>query len=293
MNDRHISSKFNDNTHANLIPYVVEQTAQGERSYDLFSRLLKSRMIFLTGPIDDQMASVICAQIEFLSKEDPNKDIQLLIDSPGGSVTAGLKIFDVMRKSKSPVSTIGMGMCASMGSFLLMAGTPGKRFVLPNTEVMIHQPLGGARGQETEIGIAARGIKQTRRRMEMLMAHFMQLPDSEFKLLKKATERDSYLNASMSVELGVVDAIYEEHVKPKPEQLQKMTPEAIKQLEPKRKEFDLIMKINQMELDEIQNGDEEELQNMAAIKQIIENRRARLGTQTPPPPSTGSSLTLN
>lgn len=253
-----ISKQFNT-----LVPYVIEADQNGnERSYDLFSRLLRDRMIFLNGPIDDHMSHIIIGQIEFLEKEDSQKDIQLIINSPGGSVSAGLAIFDAMRKVKSPVATIGTGTCASMGAFLLSAGTPGKRYVQPNTKVMIHQPSGGSQGQETEIRISARSVENTRRRMEMLMAHFMKLPDSEYKTLKKATERDSYLNARMAVDLGLVDKVYE------PEDLATNTE--------KQAEQEKIRQIDRMELDEIRLDNDEELENMVAIKRIIENRRARL-----------------
>ncbi len=269
MSDQNISGKFNDNTNNSLVPMVVEKEENHERSYDIFSRLLKDRIIFLTGPVEDHMSNIICAQIEFLATEDPDKDIQLVINSPGGSISAGLAIFDAMRKVRSPVVTIGTGMCASMGAFLLSAGTPGKRFVQPNTKVMIHQPSSGAQGQETEIRISARSVENIRRRMEMLMAHFMKLPDSEFRTLKKATERDSYLNAQMAVGLGLVDRVYE--------------PEDLATNPEKQAEQEKIRQIDRMELDEIRLDNADELENMVAIKRIIENRRARLaGSESTP-----------
>ena len=188
----------------NFVPIVVEQSSRGERSYDIYSRLLKDRIIFVTGTIDDNMANLIIAQLLFLEAEDPNKDIHLYINSPGGSVSAGMAIYDTMQYIKPEVSTICMGMAASMASVLLAAGAKGKRFTLPYARVMIHQPLGGAQGQATEIEIHAREILRIRDEMNDIMAkHTGQLKEK----IQIDTERDYYLTAVEAKAYGLVDEI--------------------------------------------------------------------------------------
>ena len=187
-----------------LVPYVIEQTSRGERSYDIYSRLLKDRIIFLDGEVNDASASVIVAQLLFLEAEDPGKDINLYINSPGGSVTAGLAIYDTMQYIKCDVSTICIGMAASMGSFLLSGGTTGKRLALPNAEIMIHQPLGGAQGQATEIQIAAEHILKTRRKLnEILAANTGQTLET----IEKDTDRDNFMSAEAAKEYGLIDEV--------------------------------------------------------------------------------------
>lgn len=187
-----------------LIPYVIEQTSRGERSYDIYSRLMKDRIILLTGEVTDDMASVIVAQLLFLASEDPNKDINLYINSPGGSVTAGLAIYDTMNLIQPDVATTCVGMAASMGAFLLSGGTKGKRACLPNAEVMIHQPLGGAKGQATDIQIAAEHILKTKDRLNRLLSKHTGQPLEE---VVKATERDNWLSAEEAKTFGLVDKI--------------------------------------------------------------------------------------
>lgn len=187
-----------------LVPMVVEQTSRGERSYDIFSRLLKERVIFLTGQVEDQMANLIVAQMLFLEAENPEKDIYLYINSPGGVITAGMSIYDTMQFIKPDVSTICMGQACSMGSFLLTAGTKGKRFCLPNSRVMIHQPLGGFQGQATDIEIHAREILKVKQRMNELMAKHTGKP---LEQIEQDTERDRFLSAAEAVEYGLVDSI--------------------------------------------------------------------------------------
>ncbi len=187
-----------------LVPMVVEQTSRGERSYDIFSRLLKERVIFLTGQVEDQMANLIVAQMLFLEAENPEKDIYLYINSPGGVITAGMSIYDTMQFIKPDVSTICMGQACSMGSFLLTAGTEGKRFCLPNSRVMIHQPLGGFQGQATDIEIHAREILKVKQRMNELMAKHTGKP---LEQIERDTERDRFLSAAEAVEYGLVDSI--------------------------------------------------------------------------------------
>ena len=187
-----------------LIPTVIEQTSKGERAYDLFSRLLKDRIIYLNGPVDESMATSLTAQLLFLASEDATKDIQIYINSPGGSVTAGLAIFDVMNFIKPDVSTICMGQAASMGAFLLTAGAKGKRYILPNAEVMIHQPSGGAQGQATEISIVAENILRTRDRLNKIMAENTGQP---IEIIARDTERDNYMTAEQAVAYGLVDQI--------------------------------------------------------------------------------------
>ncbi|MEX1308554.1 MAG: ATP-dependent Clp endopeptidase proteolytic subunit ClpP [Eubacteriales bacterium] len=188
----------------NLVPMVVEQTNQGERSYDIFSRLLKDRIIFLGGPIDDNVANLVVAQLIFLEAEDPDKDIFLYINSPGGSVTAGMAIYDTMQYIKSDVSTICVGIAASMGAFLLAAGTKGKRKLLPNAEVMIHQPSGGAQGQATDIQIVADHIMRTKEIMNRILA---ERTGQSLEKITKDVERDYYMAAEEALAYGVVDEI--------------------------------------------------------------------------------------
>src|SRR3954464_15199525 len=187
-----------------LVPMVVEQTSRGERAYDIYSRLLKENIIFLGTPIDDQVANLIIAQLLFLEAEDPEKDISIYINSPGGSVTAGMAIFDTMQFIKPDIQTICMGMAASMGSFLLAAGTKGKRYALPNAEVMIHQPLGGAQGQATEIEIAAKRILQLRDKLNTIMADCTGQP---LEVISKDTDRDNFMTAEQAKEYGLIDHI--------------------------------------------------------------------------------------
>jgi len=187
-----------------LVPTVLEQTSRGERSYDIYSRLLKERIIFLSGEVTDDSASLIVAQLLFLESEDPSKDIQLYIDSPGGSVSAGLAIFDTMQYIKCDVATTCIGMAASMGAFLLAAGEKGKRYALPNAEVMIHQPLGGARGQATDIKIAADHILRTRDRLNRILAERTGKP---LETIAADTERDNFMTAQEALEYGLIDSI--------------------------------------------------------------------------------------
>ena len=188
----------------NYVPIVVEQSSRGERSYDIYSRLLKDRIVFVTGPIDDNMANVVIAQLLFLESEDPDKDIHLYINSPGGSVSAGMAIYDTMQYIKPDVSTICMGMAASMASVLLAAGAPGKRFALPYSRVMIHQPLGGAQGQATEIEIHAREILKTRERLNKILA---ERTGQSLETIQHDTERDYFLSALEAQEYGLVDQV--------------------------------------------------------------------------------------
>ena len=187
-----------------LVPMVVEQSGRGERSYDIYSRLLKERVIFLVGPVNDQTANLVVAQLLFLESENPDKDISLYINSPGGSVSAGLAIFDTMNFIKPDVSTLCIGMAASMGAFVLAAGQKGKRFALPNSKVMIHQPLGGTQGQATEIEIAAREILKTREQLNKITAERTGQPLEKINL---DTERDFYLSAEETKEYGIVDQV--------------------------------------------------------------------------------------
>ena len=189
-----------------LVPYVVEQTSRGERSYDIYSRLLKERIIFLADEVNDQTASLVVAQLLFLESEDPNKDIQLYINSPGGSVTAGMAIYDTMNYIKCDVSTICIGMAASMGAFLLSSGAKGKRLALPNAEVMIHQPSGGAKGQATEIQIVAENILKTKKKLnEILAANTGQTVEK----IAEDTERDNFMSAEEAKAYGLIDEIVE------------------------------------------------------------------------------------
>ncbi len=191
-----------------FIPYVIEQSSRGERSYDIYSRLLKERIIFLDGEVNDASASVIVAQLLFLEAEDPNKDIHLYINSPGGSVTAGMAIYDTMNYIKCDVSTICIGMAASMGAFLLSSGAKGKRYALPNAEVMIHQPSGGAQGQATEIKIVAEHILRTRSKLNNILAANTNQP---LEVIERDTERDYYMSAEEACSYGIVDTVIANH----------------------------------------------------------------------------------
>ena len=187
-----------------LVPYVIEQTSRGERSYDIYSRLLKDRIIFLGEEVNDVSASLVVAELLFLEAEDPGKDIQLYINSPGGSVTAGMAIYDTMQYIKCDVSTICLGMAASMGAFLLAGGTKGKRFALPNSTIMIHQPSGGAQGQATEIQIVADHIAQTKRTLNELLAANTGQP---IEVVERDTDRDNYMTAEEAKAYGLIDGV--------------------------------------------------------------------------------------
>ncbi|RZI46763.1 ATP-dependent Clp endopeptidase proteolytic subunit ClpP [Candidatus Finniella inopinata] len=191
-------------TQSTLVPMVVEQTSRGERSYDIYSRLLKERIIFLTGQIYDEMAALICAQLLFLESENPGKDISLYINSPGGVVTAALSIFDTMNYIKCDVSTICLGQACSAGSFLLAAGTPGKRFSLNNARVMVHQPSGGAQGQATDIEIQAREILKIRERLNQI---YSRITGQDIKIIEEAMERDRFMSAEEAKDFGIVDHV--------------------------------------------------------------------------------------
>jgi len=187
-----------------LVPMVIEQTSRGERSFDIYSRLLKERVIFIVGPIEDQMANLVVAQLLFLESENPDKDVHLYINSPGGSVTAGLSIYDTMRFIKPDVSTMCIGQAASMGAFLLSGGTKGKRYILPNARTMIHQPSGGAQGQATDIEIQAKEILFLRERLNSLLAAHT---GQSMEVIERDTERDRFMSAEQSVEYGLVDEV--------------------------------------------------------------------------------------
>lgn len=187
-----------------LVPYVVEQTSRGERSYDIYSRLLKDRIIFINDEINDATASVVVAQLLFLEADDPDKDINVYINSPGGSITAGMAIYDTMQFIKPDVSTICIGMAASMGAFLLNAGTKGKRFALPNSEIMIHQPLGGTRGQASDIKIHAERIIKMREKLNTIMS---ERTGQALEVIEKDTERDNFFSADEAKEYGLIDGV--------------------------------------------------------------------------------------
>jgi len=187
-----------------LVPYVIEQTSRGERNYDIYSRLLKDRIIFLGEEVNETTASLVVAQLLSLESEDPNKDIQLYINSPGGMVTAGMAIYDTMQYIKCDVSTICIGLAASMGAFLLAGGTKGKRFALPNSEIMIHQPSGGAKGQATEIQIAAENILKTKKRLNEILAANTGKP---YETIAADTERDNYMSAQEAADYGLIDGV--------------------------------------------------------------------------------------
>ena len=189
-----------------LIPYVVEQTVHGERSYDIYSRLLKDRVVFLGSAIDDQVANAVVAQLLFLETDNPDADINLYINSPGGSVTAGMAIFDTMNYIKCPVRTVCVGLAASMGAFLLMAGEKGKRLAMPNSEVMIHQPSGGASGQATDVTIHAEWLLRTKNKMNGLMA---QMTGQPLEKIAHDVERDYFMSAQEALEYGIIDEIYQ------------------------------------------------------------------------------------
>ena len=191
-----------------LVPYVLESTSRGERTYDIYSRLLKDRIIFLGEEVNDVTASLVVAQLLFLEAEDPNKDISLYINSPGGSVTAGMAIYDTMNYIKCDVSTICLGMAASMGAFLLSGGTKGKRYALPNAEVMIHQPSGGARGQATEIQIVAENLLRTQKKLNEILAANTGQP---YDVIVRDTERDNYMTAEQAKEYGLIDCVITNH----------------------------------------------------------------------------------
>lgn len=188
----------------NLVPMVVEQTSRGERSYDIYSRLLKERVIFIVGPVEDYMANLVVAQLLFLESENPDKDISIYINSPGGSVTAGMAIYDTMQFIKPEISTLCIGQAASMGAVLLAAGTKGKRFSLPHSRVMIHQPLGGFQGQASDIDIHAREILKIREKLNQLLAHHT---GQNLETIDNDTERDNFMDAEMAAEYGLIDEV--------------------------------------------------------------------------------------
>ena len=187
-----------------LVPYVIEQTSRGERNYDIYSRLLKDRIIFLGEEVNETTASLVVAQLLFLESEDPNKDIHLYINSPGGMVTAGLAIYDTMQYIKCDVSTICIGLAASMGAFLLAGGAKGKRYALPNAEIMIHQPFGGAKGQATDIQIVADNIQKTKKQLNTILAENTGKP---YDVIAADTERDNYMSATEAMEYGLIDRV--------------------------------------------------------------------------------------
>ena len=189
-----------------LVPYIVEQTSRGERSYDIYSRLLEDRIIFLSGEIDDAVANTVVAQLIYLEAKDPSKDINLYINSPGGSVSAGLAIYDTMNYIKCDVSTICIGMAASMGAFLLSSGAKGKRFALPNSEIMIHQPLGGAQRQASDIKIAAEHILRTKKKLNTILAANSGKP---LEQIERDTDRDNYLSAEEALNYGLIDKVFQ------------------------------------------------------------------------------------
>ncbi|MBR4733598.1 MAG: ATP-dependent Clp endopeptidase proteolytic subunit ClpP [Lachnospiraceae bacterium] len=191
-----------------LVPYVIEQTSKGERSYDIYSRLLKDRIVFLGEEVNDVSASIVVAQLLFLEAEDPDKDIHLYINSPGGSISAGMAIYDTMQYVKCDVSTVCIGMAASMGAFLLASGAKGKRFALPNAEIMIHQPLGGTQGQATEIEIAAKHILKTKEKMNRMLA---EMTGQDYETICADTDRDNWKSAQEAMEYGLVDKVITSH----------------------------------------------------------------------------------
>jgi ATP-dependent Clp protease protease subunit len=202
MRDRHPVETYNQA----LVPMVVEQSARGERAYDIYSRLLKERIVFLTGPVFDQMSALICAQLLFLESESPSRDIAFYINSPGGVVSAGLAIYDTMQFIRSPVSTVCIGQAASMGSLLLSAGAPGKRYALPNSRIMVHQPSGGAQGQAADIEIQAREILTLRHRLNEIYHRHTGQP---IEAIEAKLERDSYMSAEEARVFGIVDEVVE------------------------------------------------------------------------------------
>ena len=190
----------------NLVPMVIEQTNRGERSFDIYSRLLKDRIVFLGGEIDDDTANLVVAQLLFLEMENPDSDISLYINSPGGSVTAGMAIFDTMNYIKPDVRTVCIGMAASMGAFLMMAGKKGKRMALPNSEIMIHQPLGGAQGQATDVAIRAEWLMKTKEKMTRMMS---EMTGQDIERVKQDVERDYFMSAEEALQYGIIDEIYQ------------------------------------------------------------------------------------
>ncbi len=201
-------SKHDTDIHATgLVPMVVEQTSRGERAYDIYSRLLKERVIFLVGPVEDHQANLLIAQLLFLESENPDKDIHLYINSPGGLVTAGLAIYDTMQFVKPDVSTVCIGQAASMGSLLLAGGAAGKRFALPNSRVMIHQPLGGFQGQATDVDIHAREILSTRERLNAILAHHT---GRDIETIAHDTERDNFMSPESATEYGIIDSVLQD-----------------------------------------------------------------------------------
>ena len=203
----------NSDIHAagGLVPMVVEQSARGERAYDIYSRLLKERIIFLVGPVEDYMANLVAAQLLFLEAENPDKDIHLYINSPGGSVTAGMSIYDTMQFIKPDVSTICIGQACSMGAFLLAGGAPGKRHCLPNSRMMIHQPLGGFQGQASDIDIHAKDILNIRHRLNSLLAHHT---GQTLETIERDTERDNFMSAERATEYGLIDSVFSKRQMP-------------------------------------------------------------------------------
>ena len=206
MSDRNPMNSAVDTRALNLVPIVVEQTARGERSYDIYSRLLKERVVFVVGPVEDYMANVVVAQLLFLESENPDKDIHLYINSPGGSVTAGLAVYDTMQFIKADVSTMCIGQAASMGALLLAGGAPGKRVCLPHSRMMIHQPLGGFQGQATDIDIHAREILLIREKLNQILANHTGQPLEKIQL---DTERDNFMGAEAAKAYGLIDEILE------------------------------------------------------------------------------------
>ena len=203
-----MANDFNSQATASLVPIVVEQTARGERSYDIYSRLLKDRVIFVTGPVEDHMANLVVAQLLFCESENPDKDISIYINSPGASVTAGLSIYDTMQFVKPDISTMCIGQAASMGALLLAGGTKGKRFALPHSRMMIHQPSGGAQGQASDIEIQANEIKIRKKLNEIMAFHTGQ----DIEVIARDTERDNFMNAEEGVRYGLVDKVIERRV---------------------------------------------------------------------------------
>jgi ATP-dependent Clp protease protease subunit len=206
MTDSNLMSGASDTRALNLIPIVIEQTSRGERSYDIYSRLLKERVVFVVGPVEDYMANVVVAQLLFLESENPDKDIHLYINSPGGAVTAGLAVYDTMQFIKPDVSTMCIGQAASMGALLLAGGANGKRVSLPHSRMMIHQPLGGFQGQATDIDIHAREILLIREKLNLILAHHT---GQSIEKIREDTERDNFMGADDAVKYGLIDAILE------------------------------------------------------------------------------------
>lgn len=210
MSYEHMNSQLSP-INSGLVPIVIEQTARGERSFDIYSRLLKERVIFLVGPVEDYMANLVVAQLLFLEAENPDKDIHLYINSPGGSVTAGMSIYDTMQFIKPDVSTMCIGQACSMGAFLLNAGTKGKRFCLPNSRVMIHQPSGGAQGQASDIHIQAQEILKIRSRLNELMAFHS---GQSIEKIEIDTERDNFMSAQQAKDYGLIDTVIDKRAQP-------------------------------------------------------------------------------